>query len=233
MKNLLIVSMMLLSISVLQADERQERALKKWEEKAWNELRERALKGDADAQNSLGEAYYNGKGVSENNVEAVKWYRKAVDQGLARAQFNLGVCYYLGDGVPEDVVEAVKLFRKAAEQGDAYAQFELGAFYAKGEGVPKNMAEAVKLYRMAAIQGLASAQYTLGVCYANGSDIPKNEVEAYAYLTEAGFELKVARTLLAGLEKRMTPQQIAEGKKRFTELQKEIDANRAKNHVAP
>ena len=38
--------------------------------------------------------------------EAVKWYRKAADQGLAQAQLNLGVMYANGTGVPKDNVLA-------------------------------------------------------------------------------------------------------------------------------
>jgi hypothetical protein len=34
--------------------------------------------------------YANGKGVMQDHVEAVKWYRLAADQGQAIAQFNLG-----------------------------------------------------------------------------------------------------------------------------------------------
>jgi TPR repeat protein len=42
--------------------------------------------------------------------EAVKWFRKAADQGLAPAQYNLGVCYANGEGVPKDVVMAYMWF---------------------------------------------------------------------------------------------------------------------------
>ncbi len=37
--------------------------------------------------------YRKGKGVAEDDVEAVKWYRKAVEQGFAGAQLNLGNMY--------------------------------------------------------------------------------------------------------------------------------------------
>ena len=53
--------------------------------------------------------------------EAVKWFRKAAEQGHAGAQANLGFMYDRGWGVPEDDREAVKWFRKAAEQGHAGA----------------------------------------------------------------------------------------------------------------
>ena len=44
-----------------------------------------AKQGDGYAQYNLGVMYDKGVGVPENNTEAVKWYRKAADQGLAMA----------------------------------------------------------------------------------------------------------------------------------------------------
>ena len=50
--------------------------------------------------------------------EAVKWWRKAADDGHAKAQFRLGESYATGKGVEQkDVNEAAKWYRKAAEQG--------------------------------------------------------------------------------------------------------------------
>ena len=40
-----------------------------------------AEQGDAEAQTSLGLMYDNGKGVPQDYAEAVKWYRKAAEQG--------------------------------------------------------------------------------------------------------------------------------------------------------
>ena len=76
--------------------------------------------------------YQLGKGAPQDNAKAVKWYRKAADQGDARAQWHLGLMYHLGEGVPQDNAEAVKWFRKAADQGDASGQFSLGAMYHSG-----------------------------------------------------------------------------------------------------
>jgi TPR repeat protein len=74
--------------------------------------------------------YNMGQGVTQNYQEAIKWTRKAAEQGQAEAQFNLGVMYNMGQGVAQNHQEAVKWFRKAAEQGYAKAQKalkELGA----------------------------------------------------------------------------------------------------------
>ncbi len=66
--------------------------------------------------------YANGEGVPENDAEAVKWYRKAAEQGDASAQLNLGFMYYKGTGVPENDVKAYQWFSLAAAQGNSTAQ---------------------------------------------------------------------------------------------------------------
>ncbi|WP_048942598.1 tetratricopeptide repeat protein, partial [Haemophilus influenzae] len=70
-----------------------------------------------------------GQGVKQDDFEAVKWYRKAAEQGDANAQAYLGLAYTEGRGVRQDYTEAVKWFRKAAEQGHANAQAILGFSY--------------------------------------------------------------------------------------------------------
>jgi TPR repeat protein len=80
----------------------------------------------------------DGLGVTKDAVKAVKWHRKAADQGRATAQESLGFAYLVGAGVTQDFVEAGKWFRKAAEQGNADAQNRLGAMYKTGLGVPQD-----------------------------------------------------------------------------------------------
>ena len=52
-----------------------------------------AQQGDADAQFELGRSYTIGRGVAEDDQEAVYWYRKAAEQGHADAQFWLGAMH--------------------------------------------------------------------------------------------------------------------------------------------
>jgi TPR repeat protein len=63
---------------------------------------------------SLGMMYARGEGVPENDVEAVKWWRKAADLGNAEAQYNLGFMYKNGNGVPQDHAEAYAWFNISA-----------------------------------------------------------------------------------------------------------------------
>ncbi len=66
---------------------------------ALREWRPLAEQGNANAQFFLGVMYDKGRGVPQDDAEAVKWYRKAAEQGVAEAQYNLGLMYDDGQGV--------------------------------------------------------------------------------------------------------------------------------------
>ncbi len=100
--------------------------------------------------------YRDGHGVPQDYAEALKWYRKAADQGNARAQTILGFVYDTGQGVPQDYAEAVKWYRNAADQGNAFAQSNLGLMYGNGQGVPQDYVQAHKWYNLATARFLAS-----------------------------------------------------------------------------
>jgi hypothetical protein len=85
--------------------------------------------GNAVAQQKLGNAYSDGKGVPKDAFQAVTWWRKAAEQGNATAQRKLGVSYLHGDGIASSTQNPFVVFskenedigigwlRKAAEQG--------------------------------------------------------------------------------------------------------------------
>ena len=77
------------------------------------EYEAKAEQGDAEAQFNLGFCYDDGRGVTKNTKEAVKWYRKAAEQDYAPAQFNLGYCYANGQGVGKNKEEAPEIAKKA------------------------------------------------------------------------------------------------------------------------
>ncbi len=81
--------------------------------------------GDLSAIYNLGVSYALGKGVPQDDKEAVKWFRLGAEQGDSRSQSLLGIFYREGRGVPQDDKEAVKWYIKAAEQGGADAQNSL------------------------------------------------------------------------------------------------------------
>jgi TPR repeat protein len=58
-----------------------------------------------------------GLDVPQDDVQAVRWFRIAAEQGSAEARHILGLAYETGRGVPKDPIEAARWFRLAAEQG--------------------------------------------------------------------------------------------------------------------
>ena len=107
--------------------------------------------------------YANGRGVTQDESEAVKWYRKSAGQGNASAQCNLGVMYDYGKGIKQDFFEAIKWYRKAADQGNASAQFAIGLMYDRGRGFQRNYEEAAIWYRKAISNGHEKAKEFLKV----------------------------------------------------------------------
>ena len=102
------------------------------------------------------------KGVAaheaKNYPEAMRWWRKAAEQGLAEAQFNLGHRYREGRGVKQDDREAVRWYRKAAEQGYANAQALLGVMYVIGQGATQDYVQAHKWFNIASALGYKAAK---------------------------------------------------------------------------
>ncbi len=192
----------------------------------FEDYRTRAEAGDADAQFNLAVSYANGRGVEQDDVEALRLIRLAADQGHAASQCFLGARCATGEGVTQDDTEAVRWTRLAAEQGVSSAQYNLGLMYYEGEGVTKDDTEAAGWYRLAAEQGNGDAQFNLGVIYANGeAGGAPDYLQAHMWFNRAasrrtGEQRENAvnyRDLIAG---RMTPTQIAEAQR----LAREWDA---------
>ena len=78
-----------------------------------------AQKGDAEAQNYVGEIYEKGLGLEPDYQAAFHWYSLSAEQGNAGAQINLGSLYERGLGVNRDKVLALNWYRKASGLSDS------------------------------------------------------------------------------------------------------------------
>lgn len=103
---------------------------------------------------------------------------------------------------------AAALYRRDAELGVVAAQVTLALLYTDGQGVAQDLAQAAHWFGRAAAQGNAEAQQNLGVLYRDGKGVKQSGVEAAKWFHIAG-----AKADAAGVEKSMTPEQIAEAKK--------------------
>jgi len=156
-------------------------------------------KKEALIQFNIGEKYRLGDGVEQNNVEAVKYYRKAAEQGLADAQYRLGLMYALGKGIKKDVFQATEWIRKAAEQSNPEAEDWLGWMYSysKSGEVKVDYKEAEKWLRKAADQGLANSQFLLGRMYNDGKGVPKDHSKAFEWFLKAAKQgMPIAQTMV-------------------------------------
>ena len=109
---------------------------------AFPKLKAAAEKGHKKAQYRVGLCYDKGRGVAEDDAQAVAWYQKSAAQDYAKAQYQLGKCYKNGEGIAKDEKKAVELFKQAAEQDNGDAQYQLAKCYLKGTGVAKDEAKA-------------------------------------------------------------------------------------------
>ena len=85
---------------------------------ALREWKPLAFQGNAKAQFFLGNMYYKGIGVPQDDGAAYKWFKKAAEQGLTRAQNNVGTLYMRGLGVSRNNVRAFIWLHISALQGD-------------------------------------------------------------------------------------------------------------------
>lgn len=163
---LLLLVLVLVPVAVMAADDAYEQGRSAYREgryveafQIWEPLAER---GHSLAQFSIGNLYFAGRGVTQDQSESARWFRRAAEQGFAPAQFNLGNAYKNGNGVVQDDVAATRWWRAAAEQNFAPAQYNLGTQYYFGRGVTRDKEEALEWYRRAAANGHERARTILG-----------------------------------------------------------------------
>ncbi len=94
--------------------------------------------------------YDKGRGVPQDYAEAMKWYRKAAEQGHAKAQLFLGNMYFFGQGVSKDYVQAYMWYILAASRfppGEGRDTAVKNRDFVAKKMTPAQKAEAKKLAR--------------------------------------------------------------------------------------
>jgi TPR repeat protein len=167
----------------------------------WTRLGE---KGDVRVQLFLAQIYLSKKG-ERNDVESVKWLRKAGQNGESIALLHLGLMYQSGRGVPKDYRKAAESFGLAAKQdfwlqGVPEAQILLGDLYLKGNGIPKDPVKAAHWYQKAAPCN-PIAQYKLAVLYSKGEGVRRDHKKAME-LFRGAFEGKMWESLENSIRER-------------------------------
>ena len=152
---------------------------------AFQVFQEAAERGDAEAQLALASLLLQGKGVTRDPEEAVRWTQKAADQGHIVAYERLGALHGDGIGVEQDLGLALGLFERAAAEGSASALYNLGQAHAQGLETPKDPALAAECFREAAERGFAEAAVKLGLLYARGEGVDQSYENAALWYEKA------------------------------------------------
>jgi TPR repeat protein len=119
--------------------------------------REQALKGDADAQFNLGQAYKMGRGVKVDLDIALDWYRRAANQGHLKASDSLGhVLHYQGK-----IPEALPYLKPSAERGDPRSQYLFATELFNGVYIAKDWVRAYAFMTSASSSGMTLASRSL------------------------------------------------------------------------
>ena len=181
---------------------------------AFEILLELANSGNAPAQFELASRLVEGRGVTRDTVQAVRWLEKSADQTYAPAQYRLGALYEKGAGVERSMKTAMHWYGRAAEAGHVRAMHNLGVLLADGADGRADYAGAAGMFRRAAEQGLRDSQYNLAVLHVRGLGVEANLVEAYKFFSLAGAQGdKDALTRRDEVATRMQARQLNEARR--------------------
>lgn len=84
-----------------------------------DDIRNRAISGDAEAQYLLAYCFQFGQAIEQDYKKAIAWYTQSAMQGYMPAQHNLGYLYMTGKGIERDYVRAYMWAMLAAENGNS------------------------------------------------------------------------------------------------------------------
>jgi TPR repeat protein len=142
--------------------------------------------GDARSETDLGEMYFFGLGVPQDQDHAFELQYAAVAQNYGKAEDNLGNMYanhFIFD-------KAFIWFTKSAGHGDPAGEADLANAYTKGLGTTPDQAKALHWALLSAEQGNAFGENLTGFMYDYGLGTTRNTHAAMHY-----FQLAASQNL--------------------------------------
>lgn len=138
--------------------------------------------GDTGCMIALGNLYFEGDDLDQDDAKALSLYKAAADEGDALGAYNAGLVY---ETTADDLTQALGWYWRAAVGGDEGGMYKLALAYQLGQGVPANEAQAVAWMRKAAAAGSVDAINDLGSYYLQGYGMPVDEVQALKLYVDA------------------------------------------------
>lgn len=149
-------------------------------------LLQKAVSGDAVAQNDLGCLCYEGKIVTQDYEAALKWWAQSAKQNNPDAIGNMAVCYQWGLGTKKDSVTAMKLYKIAIQKGNnkiipvhekaadgsapnMFSVQLLADCYKQGLGVKRDIDKSIKYLKILANSGDVNHEFNYALACLNNN----------------------------------------------------------------
>ena len=186
-------------------------------------LRRASSERDTSARTAfmkIGEMYEAGDELPKNPGEALKWYRKAADDGDQQAALKVATLL-LASGRTTTEAEYAEIRQRCGDA--AKRNFSPGAYcmvliYRRGIGTAKDPTEAAKWLSRAADLGYPRAALELGEAYWKGAAVKPDVVTAYMWIWLA-FNAKEpgSEQVEQDLRKELSAKQLVQAKKKATD----------------
>ena len=176
------------NINLIEALEWMKKAAAQGHENANKYLSEYEEKAAELSDQERGNYYYF---TRKDYTEAVRWYKKAAEDGDAYSQFLLGFMYRRGQGVEKDLYEAMDWLKKAVKNGSEHAEKEVDTLKSEIEAAER--AERAERAARKALSDLItrcengdeSAAYEYALKLLNGNGVQKDESKGYYWMRQA------------------------------------------------
>ena len=131
--------------------------------------------GDTDCMIDLGNLYYEGSDLEQDDGKALTLYVAAASHGAALGAYNAGLVY---EASGEDLTQALNWYRQAAGGGDEGGMYKVAKAYQLGRGVTTDAGQAVAWMTKAAEAGSSDAMNDLGSYYSEGYGVAADQLKA-------------------------------------------------------
>ena len=168
-----------------------------------DELKEKAEKGDVEAQLDIGYKHLYGiDGVNIDYKQAFHYYEQAAKSNNPVALNNLGSLYFNGIGTNVDYDKAIYYFREASKFGSSDASLNLVIIYLGSDSKYKTTEDWQYIYDLLKKSKDTNiyAKYLLGYAYYVGFLVDTDYQKAFSYIKSvANEQYDEAQYLLANL----------------------------------
>lgn len=158
-------------------------------QRSFEELKNSAEQGDAEAQYKLGLMYFEGTEIVKDLSKAETWISNAAKNGSVDAQMFLGYCLETGQFGRVEYELPFALYQSAAEKGNIKALLYIGNMYMTGTGTNQDTQKAIEYFFKAASHNEPISQMHIGDFYFFGKyGFEQNYQEAFSWYEKAALQ---------------------------------------------